>query len=73
MNADFIRGLLEKQPFEPFEIHLTNGEKFPVRHPEQVLLAGARLIVHYPETDQIAFCSLLHLANVLQPIGSAVA
>jgi hypothetical protein len=65
MNAEKIRELLRRQPFVPFDIHMTNGEIYSVRHPEQAMVAGATLVIYYPETDRIAWCSLLHVANVL--------
>lgn len=65
MNAEAIRELLRRQPFEPFEVHLSNGEVHPVRHPEVAFLAGARLLLYYPETDRLVWCSLLHLANIV--------
>jgi len=71
MNANAIRELLRHQPFEPFEVHMTNGEVYPVRHPEQVLLAGARILIYYPETDRVAWCSLLHVANILMDQSAA--
>jgi hypothetical protein len=55
---------LRRQPFEPFEVHLTNGEKHIVRHPEQVALGQARVVIVYPETDGIVLCSLLHVAAI---------
>ncbi len=64
MNAQSIRELLRATPFAPFEVHLTNSEVYTVRHPEQVFLAGARLLIYYPETDQLVWCSLLHVANI---------
>jgi hypothetical protein len=30
-----------------------------------VFLAGARLLIYYPETDQLAWCAILHIANIL--------
>jgi hypothetical protein len=65
MNAEAICQLLRRQPFEPFKVHLTNGEVYAVRHREQVFLAGARLLIYYPENDQLVWRSLLHVANVL--------
>jgi hypothetical protein len=64
MNAEFIRGLLRHQPFEPFKVILSNGETFMVKHPEQGFLAGSRFIIYYPETDSVNFCSLLHIADI---------
>ena len=64
MNPETIREILRKQPFEPFEVHLTNGETHSVRHPEQVALGKARMVIIYPESDRIVICSLLHVASV---------
>jgi hypothetical protein len=71
MNQEAIREIVRRQPFEPFEVHMFNGEIYAVRHPEQCLLAGNRLLIYYPETDRLAYCSLVHIANILtnQPAG----
>ena len=34
MQANEIKQLIEKAPFEPFSIHMANGRKFVVDHPE---------------------------------------
>jgi hypothetical protein len=65
MNAEAIRELLRRRPFEPFEVHMTNGEVYLVQHPEQAFLAGTRLLIYYPETDRLAWGSILHIANIL--------
>ena len=64
MNAETIRELLRRQPFEPFEIRMNLGEIHRIQHPELAMLAGSRLIIHYPETDRIAILSLLHAATI---------
>jgi hypothetical protein len=64
MNAEAIRQLLRQQPFEPFRVHMTNSEIYEVRHPEQVFIAGNRLLIYYPATDDLVWCSLLHVANI---------
>ena len=48
VTAETLRELLQRRPFEPFEIHLTNGETHPIGHPEMAMLVGARLVVGYP-------------------------
>ena len=35
--------LLTRQPFEPFEVRMTNGDTHSIRHPENAWLAGSRL------------------------------
>lgn len=34
MQASEIKQLIDKTPFEPFTIHMANGRKFLVDHPE---------------------------------------
>ena len=63
MNHDAMQELLRRQPFEPFEIRLTNGEKHEVRHPEMALLLRSRLVIALPD-DRMLICPLLHIASV---------
>ncbi len=67
MNATTVRELLKRQPFVPFELHASSGDIYRVTHPENVLLAGANLIIYYPETDRTAWLSMLHLTGVEVP------
>jgi hypothetical protein len=62
MNAETIRELLHRQPFQPFEMRMTNGEAHQIRHPENAFLAGSRLVVYIPEADRLVILSLLHAA-----------
>ena len=64
MNAETLRDLLNRRPFEPFELRLTSGEQHQVRHPENAMLVGARLVLAYPETERIVILSLLHVASI---------
>ena len=68
MNAEFIRSVLTRQPFEPFEVRMTNGDVHAVGHPENAWLAGS-LFVYDRATDRVAICSLLHIVGIsmLQP------
>jgi len=67
MNMETIRELLRRQPFEPFEIRLSNGEVHQVRHPENVAIARTRLAIAYPEADRIVLCSLVHINSIEAP------
>ena len=42
MNAEVIRELLRRQPFQPFEIRMSNVESHRIGHPENAFLAGNR-------------------------------
>jgi hypothetical protein len=63
MNHDAMQELLRRQPFEPFEIRLSNGEKYEIRHPEMALLLKSRLAIALPD-DRMVICPLLHIASV---------
>ena len=43
MNAETIREWLNRQPFEPFELRLSNGDVFQVRHPEVLAIGRDRV------------------------------
>lgn len=64
MNMETIREWLNRRPFEPFVIRLSNGETHEVRHPENVVLLKSRIIVGDPETDRAVHCSLVHVNSV---------
>lgn len=64
MSMETIQELLNRRPFEPFEIRLSNGEVHQVRHPENVALAKTRVAIAYPEADRIVLCSLVHINSV---------
>ena len=38
MKISDLKQMQDRKPFRPFAIHLTNGDKLPVGHPEQFLL-----------------------------------
>ena len=49
MNAETIREFIRKQPFEPFEVRLSNGDVHQVRHPEFGMLLNHTLVIGYPD------------------------
>jgi hypothetical protein len=69
MNADTIRELLQRRPFEPFEVLMSSDEVHQVKHPEFVVLLTSRLVVTDPVSDRVAILSLIHITEVrmLQP------
>jgi hypothetical protein len=70
MNADAIREWLNRRPFEPFEIRLSNGERYEVRHPELVALGKNRIAISDPEADRFVHVALIHV-NSIQPLQAA--
>ena len=55
---------LHRRPFRPFEIHLSNGNSFVVKHPDFADLLKTKIVIALPDVGQIAVCFLLHIAEV---------
>jgi len=64
MNAEAIQEVLRRQPFEPFEVRMSNGDAHPVRHPEFAMLLPSRLVVGDPVSDRLSILSLMHVAGL---------
>lgn len=70
MNTETMLSLLRRQPFQPFEIRMSNGNAFQIRHPEMAFLLRSSVILGSPESDDFKFLSLLHVADVVAlPMG----
>ena len=64
MNTETFQGLLRRQPFQPLEVCMSNGESHQIRHSEMALLLRSNIILGNPESDDFQFLSLLHVAEV---------
>ena len=64
MNAEAIREMLSRRPFEPFEIVMSSGERHLVKHPEFLMLLPSRAIIGDPVTDKAAMLSLVHITEL---------
>ena len=68
MNANALRELLRQKPFTPFELSLSSGDRFPVMHPEMMLLMKEPVILALPAPgreelpDRYETISYLHIA-----------
>ena len=51
MTIDKLREVLHAEPFEPFTIHLADGRRVPVPHPDFVSLDPRGRIVHVFHKD----------------------
>ncbi len=67
MNADTIREWLNRRPFEPFELRLSSGERYEVRHPELVAIGKNRIAIGDDEADRFVHVVLIHI-NSIQPL-----
>ncbi|MDZ4851623.1 MAG: hypothetical protein SGI77_20225 [Pirellulaceae bacterium] len=64
MNEQSMRHFLNVMPFEPFVVVLSSGQRYEVRHPENVLLSKTKIVIMNPDADTVAVCGLLHVATV---------
>jgi hypothetical protein len=72
MNIDAIREVLNRRPFEPFEVVMSSGERHLVKHPEFLMLLPSKAIIGDPITDRLAVLSLVHITELrtIQPQAS---
>ena len=52
MTPDGLRELVRMQPFQPFRIHLTNGDTFDIRHPENLMVTRRLIAVAVPSDER---------------------
>jgi hypothetical protein len=65
MRPEAIRELMQRKPFVPFTVQMTSGESYRISHPEQVLITKGLLLIYYEGEDRIAYCSFIHIANIV--------
>jgi hypothetical protein len=78
VNADDLRALVERVPFVPFRLHLSNGQWFDVQHPHFLWVFRNRLELAVPEAaakgilEHAEHISLPHVARIeeLAPVGA---
>ena len=64
MNAEAIREMLGRRPFEPFEVIMSCGERHIVKHPEFLMVSPTRAVILDPVTDKLAILSLMHVTEL---------
>lgn len=70
ISAEDIRNLQRRAPFQPFNIHMTDGRKVEINHPEMMLVYRNSVVVAEadPNTDEIPESgerlSILHIARL---------
>jgi hypothetical protein len=73
--ADLLSAL-RRRPFEPFQLHVTDGTVYEVRHPDLVIVATASAVVGIPATSlahpQVERYEVVDLRHVsrLVPLGA---
>lgn len=65
-----IKELLQSQPFEPFTIHLTSGDRVKVHDSTLAALLKSGIFVAQPNSDRRAIIPFLHISAVQLANGS---
>ena len=64
MNADAIREMLDRRPFEPFEVIMSSGERHLVKHPEFLMLLQSKLAIGDLLTDRLIVLSQTRVLHI---------
>ena len=74
MSPEDILIFVNRRPFEPFRLFVTDGSVYEIRHPEMVMMGKRSLAVGLAQTnaqpplyDRLAIVALLHVTRV-EPI-----
>ena len=75
-KAEDILELVQRTPFVPFRICMSDGCAHDIRHPELVLVYPRYVLVAEPSTrrqglmEKLNHCSILHISR-LEPLADA--
>lgn len=76
IRPEDIRDYLDRKPFEPFRLFVSDGATFDVRHPEMCLLSRATMYVGRPApntpgvADGVTQVALVHVTRIESLNGS---
>lgn len=61
--------LLHRQPFEPFAIRLTSGDRYEVHDSALAALLKSSIFIAHPNSDRRVIVPFLHIAAIETPNG----
>ena len=71
MRPEDIREFLTRTPFQPFQITLTDGRTYDVRHPELAMVGRSSVAIgvtapreEEPVYDRLVTVSMLHIMQI---------
>jgi hypothetical protein len=71
MRPEDIRGFLQRKPFQPFRLTLTDGRTYEIRHPELAMVGRSSVAIGVPAPndpnpvyDRLVTISLLHIMQI---------
>jgi len=75
MRPEDVREHLDRRPFEPFRICMSDGQCYDVRHPELCMVGRSAVYVGVPDPElsglvlRVDHCALIHITR-MQPLNS---
>ena len=69
MNTEAIREMLNRRPFEPFEVIMSSGERHLVEHPEFLMLLQSKVAIGDLVSDRLIVLAIRHITE-LRPVES---
>lgn len=63
MNAQDIRELVSRTPFEPIRLHLSNGQTHVINNPDLVVVMRSAIFLAFDE-DRFTLIPIRHIASV---------
>ena len=63
MTSDDLRELIEREPFEPIRLRLSNGDVYDIVDPNAVVVMKSRVFIALPD-DRFRLIALIHLVSV---------
>ncbi|UCC30647.1 MAG: hypothetical protein JSU86_20930 [Phycisphaerales bacterium] len=76
MRPEDLLELIRKRPFLPFRIHVTDGQTYDIRHPDQIIVLRSRAVVGagndngLPEyLEHVALVHIVRIQEVLSEPG----
>ncbi len=71
MRADDLTKALSPEGFSPFVLNLSNGESYPITHPEQVLVDRSKAMIGTTRIgdgrryEKLVICTLIHIVSLV--------
>jgi len=71
MRPDDLSKALAPKTFRPFILNLSNGESYPITHPEQVMVDRSVAMIGTNRLDagrryeKLVICTLVHIASLV--------
>ena len=59
-----LNELWRRRPFKPFQLKLTNGESYVVRHPEHFMLLKSSFFLGFPKQERFIFQNVSEIEQI---------